>query len=180
MDKLKTLFKGNTTSYYPIVISQYERDGYSAPDNVDQLHWAIIVVVKERQQQGPCWQVYDRHYRDGRVEWAMSAISQATMGNTNKCLGGVRIGFVKAEDLSQLQQVVVSNNPSVKFTGWNCRDWVMEVITMLKGHNWVTAEINSQAALYPAMRQAGLATKELRQKGEQRVQIVDLFTKDYQ
>lgn len=107
MDKLKSLFKRvlPSPSEHRIVVVQYERDIYTAPEDVEQLHWAIIVIVDEWQQQGPCWQVTDRHYRDGSVEWTMPIIREVNLGKTSKCLGGVSIGLVKAEDIDRLEQV---------------------------------------------------------------------------
>ncbi|KAG6853009.1 hypothetical protein C0991_007492 [Blastosporella zonata] len=138
-------------SRYPIVVSQYERDGYSANDP-EQLHWAIIVLVDEDDQKGPCWQAIDVYYRDGRVEWKMPVIREEVLGKTTKCLGGVIVGYVPSKQLDDLEKVVVSNSPTIKFAGWNCRDWVMEVIGMLRKHEWVEIEIPGQAILFPPMK----------------------------
>ena len=92
------------TGRYPIIVSQYERDVYSV-DNPEQLHWAIIVLVNLKEQKGPCWQATDRHYRDGRVKWTMSIIDEVMLGNTNKCLGGVCIGYVDPDRLDDLKKV---------------------------------------------------------------------------
>lgn len=50
----------------------------------------------------------------------------------------------------------------------------MEVIELLRANGWVTADVTSQAVLYPALRTAGAATKERREKGERKVEVVDV------
>lgn len=50
--------------------------------------------------------------------------------------------------------------PTPKFAGWNRRDWVMEVITMMAENGWVPNQIHFQTALLPKMRIASMATKQ--------------------
>lgn len=100
MKFLKDILK---PSHYPIVIAQYERDDYSF-DHPEQLHWAIIVLEDVKDQKGQCWQAVDRHFRDGRVEWRI-AHDVVKLGNTTKCLGGVCIGYVEADQVDDIREV---------------------------------------------------------------------------
>ncbi|KAG6812522.1 hypothetical protein H0H92_002413 [Tricholoma furcatifolium] len=148
------LLKPGQLTHYPIIIAQYERDDYSIK-NPEQLHWAIIVLEDVKEQKGPCWQAINRNYRDGRVEWNLSN-SIVRLASTSKCLGGVCICHVKAENVKDLEQLVLTNTPTVKFDGWNCRDWVIEVIGMLKDKEWVIEleDVKKQEDLFPHMIKA--------------------------
>lgn len=44
--------------------------------------------------------------------------------------------------------------------GWNCRDWVMECVEIMREGGWVFDDIHQQADLLPAMRRASVLTKE--------------------
>ncbi|KAG6888810.1 hypothetical protein C0995_005830 [Termitomyces sp. Mi166 len=170
MNFLKNILK---SSQYPIVIAQYERDDYSF-NNPEQLHWAIAVLEDEEEQKGPCWQAVDCHFRDGRLEWDI-ADKVIKLTNTMKCLGGVCIGYVGADKLDDLREIILSNSPMIKFHGWNCRDWIMEVVSLLKNKGFVKYDVPStQDDLFPLMRAAGQKTLVRRSKGKRKVKIVSI------
>ncbi|THH14273.1 hypothetical protein EW146_g6047 [Bondarzewia mesenterica] len=136
MNKISDLLGVDET--LPIVLVQYERDEYGVGTE-EHLHWALVVFTKAREQQGPCFQVVDRHYRDGRVEWLL--IDQnVTLGSTKKCLGGVHIGNIKKSKLGTLREVVAAHPPVV--TGW------------------IDSNVPDQATLLPSLRVASKATKD--------------------
>ncbi|KAG5353310.1 hypothetical protein C0989_008295 [Termitomyces sp. Mn162] len=170
MNFLKNILK---SSQYPIVIAQYERDDYSF-NNPEQLHWAIAVLENTEHQKGPCWQAVDLHFRDGRVEWRI-ANKAVKLGNTTKCLGGVCIGHVEADQLDGIREIVLSHIPMIRFYGWNCRDWVMEIILLLKDNGYVKRHIpDTQDGFFSLMRVAGQKTLERRNKGKHGVKIVSI------
>ncbi|THH18338.1 hypothetical protein EW146_g2647 [Bondarzewia mesenterica] len=170
MNKISDLLGVDKT--LPIVIVQYERDKYGVGTE-EHLHWALVVFTKAREQQGPCFQVVDRHYRDGRVEW-LSIDQNVTLGRTKKCLGGVHIGNVKRSKLGNLRELVAAHPPVVRSEGWNCRDWVMEVIQLLSGEGWIDSKIPDQATLLPSLRVASKATKDAYDLGKSMPAIVDM------
>ncbi|KAG6876626.1 hypothetical protein C0992_012226 [Termitomyces sp. T32_za158] len=168
MNFLKNILK---SSQYPIVVAQYERDDYSF-DHPEQLHWAIIVLENVKDQKGQCWQAVDRHFRDGQVEWRI-AHKIIKLGNTTKCLGGVCIGQVEADQVDDIREVILSHSPMIRFNGWNCRDWIMEVIAVLKNNEFVKYDIpDTQDGYFSLMRTAGQKTLVRRGKGKRGVKIV--------
>ncbi|EIM79802.1 uncharacterized protein STEHIDRAFT_26097, partial [Stereum hirsutum FP-91666 SS1] len=147
---------------YPIAVVQYERADYSV-GNEEHLHWALIVITNEGDLTGPCWQVVDRHYSDGRgVVWELFDGNEVRLKMTKKCLGGVKIGTVKDKDLEFFATVSAqSQAPVPKFEGWNCRDWVIEAIghLALAQKGWIaTGGVPDQAALLPALKRASAQT----------------------
>ncbi|KAG6855870.1 hypothetical protein H0H87_009824 [Tephrocybe sp. NHM501043] len=176
MDLMKKVFNLSESNLYPIVIAQYERDDYSV-NNPEQLHWAILVVQDAKLQKGPVWQAIDMHYSDGRFEWQLSTGS-VKLGSTTKCLGGVCIGYLPRDNLSEFSLIVSSNVPVPKFQGWNCRDWIMEVVEMLKKDRWIEHYILDQSTLFPIMHLAGIKTHKRRAKGKPTVKILP-FVQNY-
>ncbi|KAG6914723.1 hypothetical protein DXG01_015753 [Tephrocybe rancida] len=169
MDFLKKILK--STTHYPIVVAQYERNDFSV-NNPEQLHWAIVIIKDAQKQSGPTWQATDVYYRDGRFEWKLSTIDNVTLGGTAKCLGGVCVGYIGVDELDEFGMLISSNHPTAKFAGWNCRDWVIEVIDMLHNRGWVGHQISEQANLFPAMHGAGTKTLERHAKGDRRVKVL--------
>ncbi|KAJ3982789.1 hypothetical protein F5890DRAFT_1574418 [Lentinula detonsa] len=151
---LKQIFS-NTKETYPIVIIQYERDGFSV-GREDQLHWALIVITDEDEKSGPCWQAFDRHYSDGRgVIWELYDGKVVFPEHTMKCLGGVNVGSVKKSELKSLREILGAHQPNPKFHGWNCRDWVVEAILCLQVNGWISeGVIPSQDFLLTGLREA--------------------------
>ncbi|KAG6849901.1 hypothetical protein H0H93_003915 [Arthromyces matolae] len=153
--------------------AEYERADYSV-NNPEELHWALAVLQEDEVQEGPCWQVIDRHYRDGRVEWSI-IYQPVRLGKTMKCLGGVCVGRVEADKLEEMKQLILNSQPVIKFQGWNCRDWIMEVLLLLKHHGFLTQDVpDTQSGLLIYMRQAGPKTLERRRRGDTTVKIVSL------
>lgn len=63
----------------------------------------------------------------------------------------------------------------IRFHDWNCRDWIMEVISLLKDHNFVKYDIpDTQDGYFSLMRAAGQKTLVRRGKGKHRVKIVPI------
>lgn len=105
MNKLRRLFSSNRNEDYPIAVIQYERDGYSVGQE-QHLHWALIVITNDDGMSGPCWQALDRHYSDGRgIVWELYDGKVVRLMSTRKCLGGVKIGSVKKEELESMAKV---------------------------------------------------------------------------
>ncbi|KAJ3779390.1 hypothetical protein FB446DRAFT_630031 [Lentinula raphanica] len=155
---LKELFSSNKE--HTIAVIQYERDGYSV-GREDQLHWALVVVTSDESHDpaGPCWQVYDRHYNDGTVIWELYDGHKVYLEHTTKCIGGVKVGSIKKSELKSLKEILSAHHPTPKFPGWNCRDWVIEVIAILQQNGWIyQGVIPSQAFLLPGLRSASVLT----------------------
>ncbi|TFY77117.1 hypothetical protein EWM64_g6891 [Hericium alpestre] len=153
---LKKIFKTDGDAAYPIAVVQYERDGYGIGTE-EQLHWALVVLTGPGMA-GPAFQIFDRTYNDGRVVWNFfDGVLQ--LGIATKCLGGVCIGIVKQSELDEFRKVVAANRPAVKFVGWNCRDWVMETIRLVREKGWVHTDIADQETLLPSLKMASKATK---------------------
>ncbi|KAI0791659.1 hypothetical protein C8Q75DRAFT_805274 [Abortiporus biennis] len=168
MQKLKSVFKTSKASSsspsepppldtsYPIIVAQYKRDVYGVGTE-EELHWAIIVFTDIANQTGPSFQIFDRHFRDGTVQWNYFE-KVVQLYKTDKSLGGVIIGSVKASELENLEKVIRENQPVIKCEGWNCRSWVMEVIAELVANGWVDPKVKDQSSLIPSMRLASLQT----------------------
>ncbi|TFK82812.1 hypothetical protein K466DRAFT_568208 [Polyporus arcularius HHB13444] len=156
-------------SAYAIAVVQYERSDFSV-GHEEQLHWAIAAVVSVKNQfeiEAHTWQIMDRYYSDGRpMEWISHYRGDSQLHKTLKCLGGVSIGQIEGTDIEKLKQLIHDYaQPKPKFAGWNCRDWVMEVITnILIPNGWADARISTQASLLPSLRKAAQATAVTRQE----------------
>jgi len=138
-----------------IAVVQYMRDVYGIGTE-HELHWALVVLTDEDSQKGPCFQAIDRHYSDGRgVVWSLYDKDVAL---------GVCVGSVSDSQVQSLRETVARNPPVVKFEGWNCRDWIIEILALLKQGGWVQADVSSQAALLPSMKVASKATVDARAK----------------
>ena len=97
----------NTHKLYYIVVAQYKRDDFDVGAE-ENFHWALFVLegIDDRavSVSSPCYQVFDRHYHDGRVEWVLFH-RHAVLDKTGKWLGGVVIGRVKESELATLDKV---------------------------------------------------------------------------
>lgn len=62
--------------------------------------------------------------------------------------------------------MIAAHGPIVKFEGWNCRDWVMEIVGMMMERKWVQHDITDQATLVTRMKFASVATKEVYEQRE--------------
>jgi hypothetical protein len=159
---MSSLYSKLVNQSYPIVIAQYKRDEYGV-GNEEELHWALIVITSRDNLQGHCFQAVDRNYSDGRGKvWAPHYAPKASLRKTTKCLGGVQIGSVKARNLDGLIELIQSHPTTPKFDGWNCRDWILEVIELLGAKGWIsedfTSEGNTQTRYLRSLRQASANT----------------------
>ncbi|KAJ3972422.1 hypothetical protein EV361DRAFT_970872 [Lentinula raphanica] len=142
---LKELFSSNKE--HTIAVIQYERDGYSV-GREDQLHWALVVVTSDESQTPMILQLYDGH--------------KVYLEHTTKCIGGVKVGSIKKSELKSLKEILSAHHPTPKFPGWNCRDWVIEVIAILQQNGWIyQGVIPSQAFLLPGLRSASGGGREV-------------------
>ncbi|KAJ7106976.1 hypothetical protein C8R44DRAFT_744851 [Mycena epipterygia] len=88
------------------------------------------------------------------------------------------IDSVKARDLKSLIELAGKNDqekghtPISKYAGWRCKEWVLEVIELLRVHdaNWINELIvwpgyqATRETFLPAMRSVAKATVEERSK----------------
>jgi hypothetical protein len=153
---------------YPIVLAQYKRDDYGVGDE-EELHWALIVIISRADLEGHCFQAVDRNYTDGRGKvWTSHYAPSASLRRTRKCLGGVQIGSVKARDLDTLI-ALIKNHPTVsKFDGWNYRNWILEIVEVLRVKGWISetftsehTQENPQSRYLARLREASVTTAAL-------------------
>ncbi|KAJ7183636.1 hypothetical protein C8R46DRAFT_884416 [Mycena filopes] len=162
----------------PIVIAQYERDDFTVGDE-EKLHWAIIVLTKPDALEGHVFQAIDRIYSDERGEqWSRHYQANGSVLKAPKCVGLAQIGAVKAREVQSLLDLVgTSDNskgyPALKrFEGWRCKDWVLEVVDLLRERNpgWIATAVvpdgekATRDMFFPALRRAGKSTVEARKK----------------
>ncbi|KAH9855449.1 hypothetical protein C2E23DRAFT_724361 [Lenzites betulinus] len=151
---------------YSIVVSQYERGCYSV-GNEEQFHWAIVIITNENERKGYMYQAVNKVSRTpeglGVVVWELSTSDEVSLEKSRRCLGAVRVGVVKQKELQDLHKAIVNHPPvdTGKPDGWNCRDWVMECIEIMKEGGWAYDGINQQGDLFPTLKQASVQTKEL-------------------
>lgn len=117
MNRIRNLLGVNDKLHH-IVVAQYKRADYTVGSE-ENFHWAIIVLetINGEELEGPCYQVFDRHYNDDRgVVWNLFH-KPVSLGRTDKCLGGVVIGTIKRKELEELDQVgiITARRPP---TGW--------------------------------------------------------------
>ncbi|KAG6849898.1 hypothetical protein H0H93_003912 [Arthromyces matolae] len=176
MNFLKNIFG---PSQYPVVIVQYECNDYSA-DNPEQLGQLIKYCVIKPER--PAWPMladfrpplagWER--RLGTLRWQVSCAceySQVSRWRLHRLYRSKEIGgHIKGGD------VISSNQPAVKFQGWNCRDWIMEVVALLKRNGFIDYKIPAaQEGLFQALRIAGHKTLALRETGNNsEVEIVQI------
>ncbi|KAK7682216.1 hypothetical protein QCA50_014803 [Cerrena zonata] len=167
MKRILDILGVNANKSHYIVVAQYKRADYGVGAE-ENFHWAIIILEDINEDAalcGPCYQVFDRHFNDERgVEWHLYN-KPVTLGRTDKSLGGVVIGTVKQKDLVELGQILSAHLPIVKFEGWNCRDWVIEAIQLLRVKGWIPTDIKEQASLLPSLRAASTASDAARKRG---------------
>ncbi|TRM60053.1 hypothetical protein BD626DRAFT_408073 [Schizophyllum amplum] len=149
-----------------VAVIQYERNDFSV-GHEEQFHWALVAVVskKDLSIRSVAWQVSDRHYSDGRpMEWILHD-NEVEVNKTFKCLGGVILGQISEKDVDKARKLVRElQQPKPKFQGWNCRDWVMEVIqNIFIPNGWAAAGATSQRSLLPSLRSASRASKSASQ-----------------
>ncbi|KAL1738059.1 hypothetical protein HDZ31DRAFT_51552, partial [Schizophyllum fasciatum] len=130
---------------------------------------AIIAVTHTEKEEfkGPMWQATDRLYSDGRPkEWSISQSPEVSLCRTMKCLGGVVIGYISGKDVEKLNKLILERaRPNPKFHGWNCRDWIVEVIrSILIPNGWANEAFTTQKSLLPFMRTAAQASALARQQ----------------
>ncbi|KAI0042808.1 hypothetical protein FA95DRAFT_515521 [Auriscalpium vulgare] len=154
---LPSLFSGKA---YRIVLLQYERDGYGLGTE-EHLHWAFA-LLKPNQIHGKTFQVFARQYSDERgLVWESYLNRSVALDETRKCLGGVEVGVIAKRDLHKFHQVIAGHPPVSKFEGWNCRDWIVEVVSLLAAHGWAASFISDQAAFLPSLKHASRVTKSI-------------------
>ncbi|TCD67933.1 hypothetical protein EIP91_011797 [Steccherinum ochraceum] len=143
---------------YHIHVVQYERADMGV-GNEEELHWALILLLPDKDRmKGLCFQAIDRHYRDGSVQWELFD-KEDDLRNTRKCLGGVTIGRLGEADVQTLHALVKNMLPVSRYQGWNCRDWVMELIQVMTEKGWVPYIIPDQATIIAKMKEASVATQ---------------------
>ncbi|KAJ7183781.1 hypothetical protein C8R46DRAFT_1344494 [Mycena filopes] len=157
---------------YPLAIVQYERADFKAGSE-EQLHWALMIVTKREKREGHIFQAVDRTYQgQSSATWTRSYLPKGSLLKTSKCLGLVQIGSVKARDLKAFIALVGDEDnthgyPTVaSFPGWTCKEWVLEVIELLRGDNakWIDEGIvppdraATREMFYPALRRVAAAT----------------------
>ncbi|KAL1692606.1 hypothetical protein GGG16DRAFT_51002 [Schizophyllum commune] len=155
-------------STFSLVVMQYERADFSVGQE-EELHWAIVATyTSDKSIKGyASWQAIDRHYSDGRpdpIVWELHSSPDVRLHQDAKCLGGVSIGQLKGQDVKKLNKLINANaQPVPKFEGWNCRDWVLEVIKdILVTNGWADSDISTQQSLLPSLKIAALETVNAR------------------
>ncbi|KAJ7452850.1 hypothetical protein FB451DRAFT_1373967 [Mycena latifolia] len=160
---------------YAVCIAQYARDDMGA-GHEEYLHWALMVVTKVGALEGPTFHAVDRTKPDGQVTWQRAYLPKASLLKTSKSLGLVQIGSVKARDLKSFIAVVGDSDQSTghptrpKFQGWRCKDWVLEVIDLLKAEKagWIDdimvapGYAATREMFLPALRRVANATMDAR------------------
>ncbi|KDQ58934.1 hypothetical protein JAAARDRAFT_68530 [Jaapia argillacea MUCL 33604] len=135
---MSALLSQFTNPKYPIVVVQYKRDDYGVGSE-QHLHWALIIITKGNS--GPCFQAVDRIYRDRpRKQWS-APYMEVNIESTRKCLGGVQVGTVKHRDLDIVKAMLKGYAPVSKFEAWNCRDYVFEMIELLKPGGYIRRDL---------------------------------------
>ncbi|KAL1720401.1 hypothetical protein EV715DRAFT_197048 [Schizophyllum commune] len=157
-------------STFSLAVMQYERADFSV-GHEEELHWAIVAVhTSDNDIKGyASWQAIDRHYSDGRpnpVVWELHYSPDVRLHQDAKCLGGVYIGQLKGQDVKKVNKLIhATAQPTPKFDGWNCRDWVLEVVKdILVPNGWADAGIVTQQSLLPSLKVAAPATVKAREE----------------
>ena len=104
MNKLRGLFGTSTNQEHPLIIAQYEQADFTV-GNEEELHWVLVVLTNAQELKGPCWQAIAYNYSDERgTRWQLVSV-EVGLSDSEKCLGGVRIGSIKPEDLQVMEEV---------------------------------------------------------------------------
>ncbi|KAI5887669.1 uncharacterized protein SCHCODRAFT_02671654 [Schizophyllum commune H4-8] len=159
-------------STFSLAVMQYERADFSV-GHEEELHWAIVAVhSSDNDIKGyASWQAIDRHYSDGRpnpIVWELHYSSDVQLNKDARCLGGVYIGQLKGQDVKKLNKLIHANvQPVSKFEGWNCRDWVLEVIKdILVPNGWADGGISTHQSLLPSLKIAAPKTVKARKENK--------------
>lgn len=177
MQKIIDSIKSTMDKDLPIVVAQYQRAEFGHGTE-ERLHWAIICLKSIHDQEGPCFQAFDRRYSDGRenpVQWELN-VRDIKLYKTQRCLGAVQVGTVKASELDELIALVKAHPPRpVDPANYRCQWWTMEIIHLFREKGWVTVDIPSREALWPAMKRASEATQKERQNRKKARPIIVQF-----
>ncbi|KAL1731441.1 hypothetical protein EV714DRAFT_271678 [Schizophyllum commune] len=159
-------------STFSLAVMQYERADFSVGQE-EELHWALVATQTNGNDiKGyASWQAIDRHYSDGRpdpVVWELHYSPDVRLHQDAKCLGGVNIGQLKGQDVKKMNKLIHANaQPMPRFEGWNCRDWVLEVIKdILVANGWADAGISTQQSLLPSLKIAAPETVNARKENK--------------
>ncbi|KAI0765927.1 hypothetical protein BD413DRAFT_615458 [Trametes elegans] len=89
------------------------------------------------------------------------------------CLGGVQVGAIKAADVGKLVEYLRSHPPVPSAPGWCSRDYVLELLELLRPFKLLRADLQNKRArakgakvevalgdLLPELRRVGKATQE--------------------
>ncbi|TFY74033.1 hypothetical protein EWM64_g9979 [Hericium alpestre] len=130
-----------TNQQYPLVLAQYKRDDFGIGTE-QHLHWALLVVTDSKHISGPCFQAVDRTYQDARgKKWSAHFAPAASLMAMDKCLGAVQIGTVKHRELDAFIACMQAHATVPKFNGWNCRDYVLELVEILRSLGHIRSDI---------------------------------------
>lgn len=90
---------------------------------------------------------------------------EVQLQKTQKCLGAVQVGTVKASELEALTALVKAHPPvPANPANYRCQWWTMDIIHVFKEKGWVKVDIHTREALWPSMKRASAATQEARRK----------------
>ncbi|TBU40828.1 hypothetical protein BD309DRAFT_1021141 [Dichomitus squalens] len=103
-------------------------------------HWAIAVVTNERSRHCRVFHVSDTHVMGLRALGWTAFVQDETLDRTSRYRGGVRIGFVRRDDLRRLEQTICGPGvPRPTSEMWDCEDWTLAVIRLLEAQGFALA-----------------------------------------
>ncbi|KAI0355483.1 hypothetical protein OH77DRAFT_1402977 [Trametes cingulata] len=159
----KTYHQSLGREYYSIVVAQYKTKGFGAGDE-ENLDWALGVLVDEPKVDGRVYHAMpgppqlEWHGSGGDVAWTVSTADKVSFTESPRCLGGVRIGTITRDELTEFEMRVLGVDPRLKSGEWTSRDWVTECILVMQNRGWVPLGV--EHGLLPLLRRASSLTEQ--------------------
>ncbi|TFK57513.1 hypothetical protein OE88DRAFT_1651269 [Heliocybe sulcata] len=143
---------------YPVVIAQYKRDDYGVGKE-EHFHWALIIVQDKQTLGGYVIQAVDRAVQGHGPTWHIDCRAVDSLSRSSKCLGGVQVGSIKHGAFHSFVQAVHQHGVgSSSRPGWRCKDYVLELLEMLRTYGSMHVQHLRVEVFLPALREASRRT----------------------
>ncbi|KZT23757.1 hypothetical protein NEOLEDRAFT_1135863 [Neolentinus lepideus HHB14362 ss-1] len=139
---------------YPVVIAQYKRDDYGVGKE-EHFHWALVIIYDKQTLAGYAIQAVDRTVRGEEPTWQIDCRVISSLSRSSKCLGGVQVASIKHTAVQGFLQAVHEHGiGSSARPGWRCKDYVLELLEVLRTYGTLQIQHLSVEAILSALRDA--------------------------
>lgn len=152
---------------FPLLLAQYKLSD-KGPGQERDFHWALFIITDTTTLTGSRFEIIPRltQHPDGRarpvwrMNWRLVALDASTL-----CLGAVKVGAVPAPSYAAVVELIRSHKPIMKSQDWGPRDWVTEVLGLLRAQGFINENVlrpgvRVMTCLWPDLIRVSKATVE--------------------